>query len=244
MLIVDARHNGPPGSGNGGWTAGLVAATLSGDVQGAVPEVTLRRPPPLETELSVRASPEGVDVHDPAGLLIATATWRDEPIEPVPPVSRMEALAATARYPGHGSHHFPTCFVCGPARGDGLRIYPGRMPGGGTAALLVVPPIDSSLARVLMWAALDCPGGWTVIEPGQPWVLGRIAVGIDELPETDDECVIVGAVVRREGRKAVVRTTAYGPAGTLLARAEATWIALSAVAADAAREAPVVTAPS
>jgi hypothetical protein len=227
MLIVDARHNGPPGSGNGGWTAGLIAGTLAGSPAGAAAEVTLRQPPPLQTELSVQATDDGLAVHDPAGLLIASARWRTEPIEPVPPVSRMEALAATSRYPGHGSHHFPTCFVCGPARGDGLRIYPGRLPDGGTAALFEVPPSVPAEARVLMWAALDCPGGWTVIEAGRPWVLGRIAVDIDELPEVDDECVIVGRPVRRDGRKAVIRTTAYGPTGALLARAEATWIELA-----------------
>jgi hypothetical protein len=231
MLIVDARHNGPPGSGNGGWTAGLIAASLAGNTPGRVAEVTLRRPPPLETELAVTRTEDGLAVHDPDGELVATASVRDEPIEPVEPVSRMEALAATSRYPGHGSHHFPTCFVCGPARGDGLRVYPGRLPDGRTAALFEVPPVREELRRVLMWAALDCPGGWAVIEAGQPWVLGRLAVDIDELPAIDDECVIVGQPVQRTGRKALVRTTAYGPAGTVLARAEATWIALPPLAA-------------
>lgn len=223
-LTIDARHNGPPGSGNGGWCAGLIAATVPDLASGQVSEVTLRQPPPLETALTVVVGPHGVSVTDPASVLIATASRRSDDIPLVPGVVRTEALAATARYPGHGTHHFPTCFVCGPQRADGLRIFPGRLPDGRTAAPFVAPP---SVDVVTLWAALDCPGGWTVIEPEQPWMLGRLAVAVDELPEPDDECVVVGQAIHREGRKALVRTTLYGPDGAVLARGEATWIAIA-----------------
>ena len=43
-LVVPHRFRGPARSGNGGWTAGVLAAYLPGD--GPV-TVTLRRPPPL-----------------------------------------------------------------------------------------------------------------------------------------------------------------------------------------------------
>jgi hypothetical protein len=58
VLIVDARHNGPPNSGNGGWTSGLIAAF----VDGGIPEVTLRRPPPLDVPLTVTRTPEGLQL--------------------------------------------------------------------------------------------------------------------------------------------------------------------------------------
>lgn len=222
-LIIDARHNGPPGSGNGGWTAGVIAAALPAPDPGQVTEVTLRQPPPLDTTLTVREQPGGADVVDPEGKLIATAARRPDDIAAVPAASRYEALAAASRYPGHGAHHFPTCFVCGPKRADGLRIFPGRLADGRTAAPFVVP---RPVSAVTVWAALDCPGGWTVIEAGQPWVLGRMAVAVDQLPEPEDECVVTGQAIRHEGRKALVRTTLYGPDEQLLARAEATWIAL------------------
>ena len=45
-MIVPGRFNGPPDSGNGGYTCGLVAGLL-----GEVAEVTLRLPPPLDREL-------------------------------------------------------------------------------------------------------------------------------------------------------------------------------------------------
>lgn len=216
-IIIDARHNGPPGTGNGGWTAGLIGARLPRS-RG---EVTLRKPPPLETPIQVVDIADGLQVVDPRGEVIATARQRDADIPAVSAVSADEAREASKRYPGYGQHHFPTCYVCGPERPDGLRIFPGPVGEGRTAAIFEVP---DQVDPVMIWAALDCPGGWTVIESDAPWVLGRIAAIVDELPGPGDECVVVGEVVTRHGRKAVVRTSLYAPLGGLLARAEATWI--------------------
>jgi hypothetical protein len=220
-IIIDARHNGPPGTGNGGWTAGLIGARLPRPRA----EVTLRKPPPLETPFQVvdigDGGAEGIQVIDPQGQVIATARQREAEIPAVAGVTADEAREASKRYPGHGHHHFPTCFVCGPQRPDGLRIFPGPVGEGRTAAIFEVPDVVDTAT---VWASLDCPGGWTVIEGDAPWVLGRIAAIVDELPKPGDECVVVGQVVTRHGRKAVVRTSLYDPAGALLARAEATWI--------------------
>jgi hypothetical protein len=165
VLTVDQRHNGPPNSGNGGWTSGLIAAFIAD----GVPEVTLHKPPPLDVPLTVVPTPDGLRVVDSSDVVIATARSREDDIEPVPPVSAEAAALASANYPGHGTHHFPTCFVCGPQRPDGLRIYPGHLPQGGTAAVFEVP---ADIDAVMVWAALDCPGGWTVITGEHPWVLG------------------------------------------------------------------------
>jgi hypothetical protein len=53
-LSIDRRFCGPPGSGNGGYTAGHLAALI-----GDSAEVTLRRPPPLETEMRVERAARG-----------------------------------------------------------------------------------------------------------------------------------------------------------------------------------------
>ena len=218
-LVIGERYNGPPGSGNGGWTAGLIGAYLPE----GLPEVTLRKPPPLGVPLTVIDAPEGLQVIDPAEVVIATARSRKDDILPVEPVSLAEAEQASAGYPGHDSHHFPTCFVCGPRRSDGLNIFPGKLPDGRTAAPLQTPKeIDS----VMVWAALDCPGGWTVIEGDRPWVLGRLAVAVDLIPQPGETCVVMGQALSREGRKALVGTTLYTSRGEIAARGEATWIAL------------------
>ncbi len=215
-MIIEARFNGPPGSGNGGWSAGVFAEAYGGD--GPV-EVTLRRPPPLDTPLALVDG----EVRDPAGEVVAQVRPAERLDEVVPPVDLATARAASAAYAGLVDHPFPGCYVCGPDRADGLRIFPGRLPDGRTAAPVRVP---EQVGVATVWAALDCPGGWTVIGAGRPYVLGRIAALVEAVPRPGDECVVTGAAVGTEGRKALVRTSLYGPDGALLARARATWIAV------------------
>ncbi|WP_229071359.1 hypothetical protein [Actinoplanes sp. DH11] len=212
-MLIPERFNGPPGTGNGGWCAGVFAQAA-----GLRPaEVTLRVPPPLGVELELR---DGAVRH--GDTLVATLA-EGSPGDGVPPVPRSEAVAASRRYPGFTAHPFPTCFVCGPDHPDGLRIFPGVLPDGRTAAPWTVP---DDVSEPAVWAALDCPGGWAAIATGRPYVLGRITAAIDELPAPGDECVVVGAASSIEGRKATVDSAVHGPDGRRLAVARATWIAL------------------
>jgi hypothetical protein len=228
-MLIPARFNGPPGSGNGGWSAGTFAIAAGARLGGPAYEVTLRVPPPLETPLT---STEG-SVHAPDGTVIAQlrpiaddADGSGGGIGPaVPAVAYSDAVSAAAAYPGLVDHPFPGCYVCGPdrAEGDGLRIFPGRLPDGRTAAPWTVPP---DVCAETMWAALDCPGGWAVLGAGRVYVLGRIAAVVDALPAPGATCVVVGAGDAAHGRKAQVHSTVYGPDGRLLAAARATWIAV------------------
>ncbi|MFY1704142.1 hypothetical protein ACN28G_20810 [Micromonospora sp. WMMA1923] len=228
-MIIEGRYAGPPGSGNGGWSAGVFAAAVGGGPagspgSGAGPvEVTLRRPPPLDTPLSAVDQPGRTEIHDPAGQVVAEVRQTDDFPPVVPPVDLATARAAATAYPGLVDHPFPGCYVCGPAHPDGLRIFPGRLPDGRTAAPWRVPP---GVRTATGWAALDCPGGWAVISVGRPWVLGRIAVRLTALPRPGDECVVTGLATSCEGRKALVHSSLYGPSGVLLGHARATWIAL------------------
>jgi hypothetical protein len=223
-LIIGARYNGPPGSGNGGYCAGrfALAAGLASDVV----EVTLRRPPPLEVELTTRATDSGVDICHDDELVAQVRPATIEPDEIVEPVGWDEAVAASASYPGLVSHPFPTCFVCGPQRavGDGLRLFPGRLPDGRTATPWTVP---DPMAPELVWASLDCPGGWAIALEGRPYVLGRLAVRIVRTPTPGQRCMVMGQVTGQEGRKAYVRSSLWGPDGDLLAHARATWLAVA-----------------
>ncbi len=220
MIVIDRRFNGPPGSGNGGYSAGrfAIASGLP------APEVTLRRPPPLDVPLSV-STEDSVVVRNPDGEVIAevraSASERDDP---VPAVSWDEAVAASAHYPGFARHPFPTCFVCGPERPDGLRLFPGRLGDGRTAAPFTVP---ADPLVELVWAALDCPGGWAVPLEGRPYVLGRMTAWVDAVPESGERCVVMGAITGEDGRKAFTRTTLYDSTGATVATARATWVALA-----------------
>jgi hypothetical protein len=243
-IVISPRFNGPPESGNGGYSAGRFASVLS--LTRPV-EVTLRRPIPMAVALRAEVDADGASVFA-ADELIATAALVDEAAlgDPVPPVPFADAVVAALGYPGKDRHPFPTCFVCGPARADrdGLEVFAGPVAGDRTyvaAALVLRPehvvsdqPVDAGLARLdphlapvvpeLVWAALDCPGGWAIDLPARPSVLGRYAARIFDVPAIGEHCVVVGALDGLDGRKAFTRSTAYGADGRELGRATATWI--------------------
>jgi hypothetical protein len=246
-LIIANRFNGPPGSAHGGWTAGQLAARVLGsDVEsfGRAAQVTLRHPPPLGSRLQVSMesedlTPEGGVVLTFGGAVIAQATPVELDIAAVDPVSAEAASEAMARFAGLTEHPYPTCFACGVTRKDrdGLNLRPGPVrERPGTTATTWVP--DATLAGALdtadagdntapaaaVWAALDCPGGWAVDMPGRPLLLGRITAQVDALPLIGERCIVMGALLGRDGRKVHTATTVYDEDGRALARAAATWI--------------------
>ena len=91
QICIPARFNGPPGTGNGGYVAGLIAAHMrQAGVSGAV-EVSLRAPPPLETALELVAVGEGCECrHGDAVVVTARAA---EPLGPVPAAPSFEVAA-------------------------------------------------------------------------------------------------------------------------------------------------------
>jgi hypothetical protein len=217
QITIDGRFNGPEGSGNGGYTCGLVAGLL-----GEVAEVTLRSPPPLDRPLNVERDESRVRVLD-GDRLVAEALPAEVGLEIPEPPAYEEAEQASGRFPGFEEHAFPTCFVCGPERepGDGLRIFAGPLGDGRVAS----PWVPSELDQKIVWAALDCPGAIAVGFPDRgETLLGRLAVQIDGLPEVGEHCVVVGWPLGEEGRKLFAGTALYGEDGRPLARARATWI--------------------
>ncbi|MDN5744361.1 MAG: hypothetical protein L0H31_04490 [Nocardioidaceae bacterium] len=226
-LTVAPRFNGPPRSGNGGWVAGALATTLPGQAVTQAVTVTLREPPPLATPMPLTPTAAGAVLsHD--GRTVAEATYAEAEPQVVPTVPLTTAAAAEAHFRGHHAHPFATCFVCGTARrgGDGLRIFPGPVPGDDGAGRVAATwtPYESSVA--LAWAALDCPGGWASDLESRPSVLGRITVHVRELPRTSERYVVVGEQRGIEGRKTYTASTLYGPAGHVVATAEHVWIAI------------------
>lgn len=224
-LTVHPRFRGPSDSGNGGYVAGLVAARAGATVGGSAAVVTLRTPPPLDTPLAVVADGDG-GVHVVHGdTPVAEGARSSLDVEAVPPVDVVRARAVSASYPGLSAHPFPECFVCGPARapGDGLRLFPGRLGDGRTACTWAVGA-DLAGRPELVWAALDCPGGWSAEIEGRPMVLGRMTAQVSALPAAGEECVVMGLLLAAEGRKTWTATTAYGADGRELGRAHSTWI--------------------
>jgi len=227
-LTVEHRFRGPSDSGNGGYVAGLVAARAGATTGGSAAVVTLRAPPPLDTPLAVVADGDGGVRVVHGQTIVAEGARSSLTVDPVPPVDRTTARNASIDYPGLSVHPFPECFVCGPARGlgDGLRLFPGRLGDGRTACVWTVGD-DLDGRPELVWAALDCPGGWSAEIEGRPMVLGRLTAQVVALPDAGDDCVVVGMLLGSQGRKTWTATTAYGADGGELGRAHATWITVA-----------------
>lgn len=227
-LTVPARFNGPPESANGGWSAGRLAGRC--ETSAAEPAVTVRlcAPPPLELALRVERDGGAVRLLD-GETLVATASAAPSPGEPVSgPVTYAEAVAAGSAYEGLAEHPFPTCYSCGTDRSDGLGLCPGRIDGGDGAYAAAWSPTEVTTENV--WAALDCPGGWSAGIAGRPMVLGTMTAQVDALPEIGEECVVMAWPCGGSGRRFESGSALYGTTGRLLARAHAVWIAVDPAA--------------
>jgi hypothetical protein len=229
-IRIARRFCGPPDSGNGGYSSGSLASLLLGAC-----ECTLRKPIPLERDLSAENSDGRARLLDGAELIIEAVPTVIE-LAPQQPISFDQAERAAAASPAFQNHPFPTCFTCGPQRirGDGLRIFPGRLPGTNQNIDLFAAPWipDSSLTSggvvvrpEFVWAAMDCPTGFAA---GFPWkgtlVTGRLAVQQVQPVYPDRPYVIMSWSSGSEGRKFHAAAALYGPGGELCAKARATWI--------------------
>ena len=240
-IVIDQRYCGPPNSGNGGYVCGRLVGHIAGGA-----EVTLRAPPPLNKPLDVAAMDDGSWELRDGATLVAIGRPASLELARLEQASFDEASAAELLTPVKPHEHLlPTCFVCGPARakGDGLRIFAGplaRQLRNGSAVFAATWTPDPSLtaddgfiAREFLWSALDCPTGYaSSYDPVNgsfdrtPILLGRMSARIEARPRAGERCVITAWEVGRDGRKRVAEAAAHGEAGTLLAVARATWIAV------------------
>ena len=231
QLTIAQRYCGPPESGNGGWVSGAVAEHVPTTAERPAVTVRLASPPPLDRALDLvtEAAPDGgvqvrlLDGDHP----IATAGPAPDLVDAVPPPVPLEAArAAEARFEGLADHPFPTCFACGTGRDpdDALCLRPGPLDDGtGRYAATWVP---REVSVPLVWAALDCPGGWSAGIAGRPMVLGTMTARVLALPAVGEALVILAWQRGSEGRKHHSGSALFTPDGDLLARAEATWIAV------------------
>lgn len=223
-LTIERRYRGPPDSGNGGYVCGLIAATLRADVQ-----VRLVTPPPLDTVLSLEKAEGGWELRSEAGP-VARATPARLALEVPPPPQYVQAVWASQHYAGFREHNFPECFVCGPhrRRGDGLRIFAGRLESGIVAAPWLPADAldggDGKVAPEFHWAALDCPGYFAVTAGRRPMLLGEMQAHVDRRVHVGESCIVIGWRIDVDGRKHRAGTAIFDEDGELCARARATWI--------------------
>jgi hypothetical protein len=224
-LTVPRRFCGPPDSGNGGYTCGLVARELGG-----VAECTLRAPVPMVVPLEFERTQAGGVLRHGAKIIVEAkpVTVAVTPSESIGFEAAREAMANSPALDAR--HPFPTCFVCGPKRGtgDGLRIFPAPVNGGVYAAAWVPDPefggSDGFLLPEFLWAAMDCPTGFAAGFPSVgTLVTGRLAVEQVNRVRTGKNCVLMAWPLEVEGRKHFSAACLYQDE-KLCAIAKATWI--------------------
>jgi hypothetical protein len=230
-VTIPRRFRGPPESANGGYTCGLLARRL----HGFAARVRLQRPPPLDHALLLHSTAEeNVELRDGDQLVASGAAVETELNVPAP-VGYEEAVHASSHYRWRTGHPFPGCFVCGTERhqGDGLCIFPGRVPERTVVAGPWIPHPSvcdaAGLAQLeIVWAALDCPSWFGILEhelDATFGLLGELTGRVLRRPEEGERCVVVGWRRReRAARKLYGGAALYTADGVLLGSSEATWI--------------------
>jgi len=235
-ITIDSRFSGPPGLGNGGYVAGVVAGAVGNEAT-----VTLRAPIPLDTPLELTGNGAPAQAASAApdsrraelrheGRLLAEAATGGPDLAPPPPPDRASSLAASGRYRGRAPNPYQECFVCGFARepGSGLRVFAGptTTPGLVVADWTVHPGLgdeDGAVPGEFLWGALDCPGAYAVDIADLR--LGRMTARICGRVRPGERCTVAGWRLGSERRKHFTGTAVYGEAGNVVALASSIWIA-------------------
>lgn len=230
-ISIDRRFHGPPDSGNGGYSCGLLAEMAGFPVT----EVTLRKPIPLDESLTVKETSEQLSLESAAGLIAVAVPGKITLTPPEVPDLETARRASASVGQQWANLAFPTCFVCGHDRkeGDGLRLCTGRVGETDTFATPWMPAVEfaNEEGEVLprfVWAALDCPGAFAAFdgETDMKIVLGRFTVERYLPVRSGAEHIITAWVNAREGRKYFCGTALYDPEGRLAAMGQAVWISL------------------
>jgi hypothetical protein len=194
-ISVPGRFNGPLGSGQGGYTAGLIASFVKSPA-----EVTLRSPVPLDTQLDVRPQDDGSPSVLDGETLIAQGRPAHELKVEVPATMDLdEARAASERYRGAPDGLFGRCFVCGGGREDALGVFAGPVAGRDLAAVYTGPELPVSF-------------------------LGRLTVRINATVRAGEEHVVIAWPMEADGRKRHAGAALLSPDGAPLAIARALMI--------------------
>ncbi|MFQ5699211.1 MAG: hypothetical protein ACE5IL_13120 [Myxococcota bacterium] len=213
---------------------GLLAARLGGAVR-----VTLLAPTPLGTPLEIREESDGSLGLWQGGRLRVRA--RREPLElslpPAPDRETTHAQTGTCR--AFLTHPFPGCFVCGPDRapGDGLRIFPGPVPGSRAAAAHWTPAPDLASRGAfappeIVWAALDSSSAFPLLETPasqalEPLVLAGLHAEIREPVVSGQAHLLQMWPLGFEGRRGTAGIALYGPDDQVRAAGIAQWVSLA-----------------
>lgn len=224
-LRIDPKFVGPPGQGQGGYLAALLARHASEPVT-----VTLRAPIPFDTDLAVTGTDGVLELRDGDTLVAETHPRSGEP-EIREAVSVSDAVDASTRCPGLlGDHAAPTCFSCGLGP-ESFRVHAGPVARSDVFATPWTPPEWSATGGVVdepyLWAAMDCTAGWKV-----SWDMdvrfaftGQISTDVLGAVRPGETYAVVAWAGEWKGRKRDARSAIFDATGRALAASATLWIA-------------------
>ncbi|WP_036560838.1 PaaI family thioesterase [Nocardia brasiliensis] len=228
-IVVPEHVHGYPGVAFGGYVAGVLAAQSGASAV----RVDFRRRVPVETPVTLRRNDsDGLVLTDLEGLPLVEAVPATLALTAPPAPSWDEALAVTES--SAPLRHESDCYGCGSlcAPGRGLRLFPWPQRAQNRVVAAWTP--DESLAAdtgdlptELVWAALDCPGGWVAM------ALHTLRHGTVTAALTATQLAPVRAgrdyvsyawPIAEAGRKSTVGVALATRDGAVCALAEALWI--------------------
>jgi hypothetical protein len=236
QVVIPADCNGPPGLGNGGYVAGLLASRVAGDA-----EVRLSRGFPVAVPLAILRGDDGMVRCRLDGEELGWARPVELHLRVPPPPALDEARAASARFQCIHRSAPRGCFVCSPLRGpkDGLRLFCGPLapPAARRTGNLVAGvwepgerwrDASGHLAPVHVWAALDCPGGYAIAarspQAGRQ-MLGTCTASLRQPLAPGERYIVSGwEIAPPAGRKRFMGVAIHDAGGGLRACASQIWI--------------------
>lgn len=237
-IVVGRRFEGPPGSGQGGWSSALFAERLP-----YTPTIALRAPIPFERALRIEAVDDGhrlVDDEqsgsDGGPLTVMTARPWTPDVPATEPVTVDTARAARAAFDTFVvPHPVPDCFSCG-TRPDTMGVHACPIDDGRLATDWTVPDwaADVSMSTAALWAALDCTAAFYVgfVPEVRRVVTAQYAVEVLRPVIAGETLALVAGAGDHpgdwDGRKRGACSTAFDADGVVVARARSFWVSLTA----------------
>jgi hypothetical protein len=228
-ISIDDRYCGPPNSGNGGYSCGLIANHI-----GPSAKVRLHAPPPLNKPLDIYKSNRVVELKD-GDTLLGTGKVSDFTLDIPEPPTISNASNAQNNFIAYEGHFFPSCFVCGPDRlDDGLCLFPGPIAKDDWSLLACTWNVKDNclkdnglLKHEFIWAALDCPSYYGIFaDVPKVALLGELELKIVKDPTITSPLIIWCWPIKEDGRKKYGGSALATAEGEIIAYAMGTWIEL------------------